>query len=162
MKGKAKTWKKALGIVGIVVVLVAVAAAVFFRARPMLDPAETPQVLSIFADYEDGGETYACTIEQEEIPQELNDQLVGLFQGAEMRNVRLFRAKSFTTDQGSVYFNIWVKLETGSMLVNLSTNSEYISAQFGDTHYAIVDGQDLYQQVYDLVSPLLADYAHKR
>lgn len=161
MKSKSNTWKKVLGIVVVLVVLVA-AAAVFFRAKPMLDPAETPQVLSIFADYEDGGETYSCTIEQEDIPQALNDQLVALFRGAEMRNALLFRPQSFTTDQGSVYFNIWVRLETGSMMVNLSTNSDYISAQFGDTHYAIVDGQDLYQQVYDLVSPLLADYSHKR
>ena len=41
------------------------------------------------------------------------------------------------------------------MLVNLSTNSDYNSAQFGDTHYAIVNGPDLYQKVYDLLSPLL-------
>lgn len=162
MKSKASTWKKVLGIVVVLVVLVAVVAAVFFRAKPMLDSGETHQVLSISADYEDGGETYSCTIEQADIPQELNDQLVALFQGAEMRNVRLFRPQSFTTDQGSVYFNIWVKSETESMLVNLSTNSDYISAQFGDTHYAIVDGQDLYQKVYGLVSPLLAEYAHKR
>lgn len=148
--------------VAICVVAVVVIAAVFFRAKPMLDPAETPQILSISADYEDGGETYRCDISQEDIPQALNDQLVALFQGAEMRNVRLFRPQSFTTDQGSVYFNIWVGLERGSMTVNLSTNADYLSAQFGDTHYAIVDGQELYQQVYELVSPLLAEYAHKR
>lgn len=161
MKNRANTWKKVLGIVA-VVVLVAVAAAMFFRAKPMLDPAETPQVLSIFANYEDGGEAYSCAIDQEDIPQEVNNELVALFQRAEMRNIRFFRPQSFTTDQGSVYFNIWVGLDRGSMLVNLSTNSDYISAQFGDTHYAIVNGQDLYQKVYDLVSPLLADYAHKR
>ena len=41
------------------------------------------------------------------------------------------------------------------MRVNLSTNSAYTSAQFGDTHCSIVDGQDLYQKVYDRLSPLL-------
>lgn len=158
MKKQAK-----IGLVlAVCILVVAMISAVFFRDKPMLDPADTPQVLSISADYEDGGETYSCTIEQADIPQELSDQLVALFQGAEMRNVRLFRPQSFTTDQGSVYFNIWVKSETESMLVNLSTNSDYISAQFGDTHYAIVDGQDLYQKVYELVYPLLAEYAHKR
>lgn len=54
--------------------------------------------------------------------------------------------------------SVWVGLSEGSMRVNLSTNSTYTSAQFGDTYYAIVDGQDLYQQVYDLVSPLFAEY----
>lgn len=163
MKSNSNTWKKVLGIVvlAVLVVLVAV-AAVFFRAKPMLDPAQTTQVLSIFADYEEGGETYACTIDQADIPQELNHQLVALFQEAKMRNIPSRRSHSFHVDPGSVYLNIWVKSETESVLVNLSTNSDYTSAQFEDTHYAIVDGQDLYQQVYDLVSPLLAEYAVKR
>lgn len=162
MKSKSNTWKKALGIVVVLVVLVAVAAAVFFRAKPMLDPADTPQVRSISVTYEDGGETYDCDIPQEDISQELNDNLVALFQGAEMRNTLFPPSNVYTVEPDSVYISVWVGLGEESMRVNLCTNSTHTAAQFGDTYYAIVDGQDLYQQVYDLVSPLLADYAVKR
>lgn len=158
MKRKTNTWKKVLGIVVVVVVLVAVAAAVFFRAKPMLDPEETPQIRSITVTYEDGGETNVCDIPQEGISQELNDQLMALFQGAEMRNTLFPPSGVYHVTPDYVYMSVWVGLGEGSMRVNLSTNSTYTSAQFGDTYYAIVDGQDLYQQVYDLVSPLFAEY----
>lgn len=161
MKSKSNTWKKALGIVVVLVVLVAVAAAVFFRAKPMLDPDETPQVRSISVTYEDGGETNVCDIPQEGISQELNDKLMTLFQGAEMRNTLFPPSGVYTVTPDYVYISVWIGLGEGSMRVNLSTTPDYTSAQFGDTHYAIVDGQDLYQQVYDLVSPLLADYTVK-
>ena len=52
MKHTANTWKKPLGIVAVLVVLVAVAAAAFFRSKPMLDPADSPRISLITADYE--------------------------------------------------------------------------------------------------------------
>lgn len=155
MKHTANTWKKPLGIVAVLVVLVAVAAAAFFRSKPMLDPADTLQVRSISADYWNGGETYHCDISQENIPQKLSRDLVSLFQGFTIRNTLFPRQNTYTVEPDSVYISIQVGLAEGSMRVNLSTNSAYTSAQFGDTHYSIVDGQDLYQKVYDRLSPLL-------
>lgn len=155
MKHTANTWKKPLGIVAVLVVLVAVATAAFFRSKPMLDPADSPRISLITADYENGGESYRSTMEQTDISQNLNNQLIALFQGTQMRNVRFLRPQSFRMEPDSVYLNVWVETDRGSMLVNLSTNSDYNSAQFGDTHYAIVNGPDLYQKVYDRLSPLL-------
>lgn len=155
MKHTANTWKKPLGIVAVLVVLVAVAAAAFFRSKPMVDPADTLQVRSISADYWNGGETYHCDISQENIPQKLSRDLVSLFQGFTIRNTLFPRQNTYTVEPDSVYISIQVGLAEGSMRVNLSTNSAYTSAQFGDTHYSIVDGQDLYQKVYDRLSPLL-------
>ena len=155
MKHTANTWKKPLGIVAVLVVLVAVAAAAFFRSKPMLDPADTLQVRSISADYWNSGETYHCDISQENIPQKLSRDLVSLFQGFTIRNTLFPRQNTYTVEPDSVYISIQVGLAEGSMRVNLSTNSAYTSAQFGDTHYSIVDGQDLYQKVYDRLSPLL-------
>ena len=155
MKHTANTWKKPLGIVAVLVVLVAVAAAAFFRSKPMLDLADTLQVRSISADYWNGGETYHCDISQENIPQKLSRDLVSLFQGFTIRNTLFPRQNTYTVEPDSVYISIQVGLAEGSMRVNLSTNSAYTSAQFGDTHYSIVDGQDLYQKVYDRLSPLL-------
>ena len=155
MKHTANTWKKPLGIVAVLVVLVAVAAAAFFRSKPMLDPADTLQVRSISADYWKGGETYRCDISQENIPQKLSSDLVALFQGVTIRNTLFPRQNTYTVEPDSVYISIQVGLAEGSMRVNLSTNSAYTSAQLGDTHYSIVDGQDLYQKVYDRLSPLL-------
>lgn len=149
-----------IGLVLVVcIVVVAVAAAVFFRAKPMLDPAETSQILSINVTYEEGGETNVCDIPQEGISQELNDKLMALFQGAEMKNTLFPPSGVYHVTPDYVYISVWVELSEGSMRVNLSTTPDYTSAQFGDTHYAIVDGQDLYQQVYNLVSPLMTEYA---
>ena len=147
--------KRMLLIAAVLVVLVAVATAAFFRSKPMLDPADTLQVRSISADYWNGGETYHCDISQENIPQKLSRDLVSLFQGFTIRNTLFPRQNTYTVEPDSVYISIQVGLAEGSMRVNLSTNSAYTSAQFGDTHYSIVDGQDLYQKVYDLLSPLL-------
>ena len=147
--------KRMLLIAAVLVVLVAVATAAFFRSKPMLDPADTLQVRSISADYWNGGETYHCDISQENIPQKLSRDLVSLFQGFTIRNTLFPRQNTYTVEPDSVYLNVWVETDRGSMLVNLSTNSDYNSAQFGDTHYSIVDGQDLYQKVYDRLSPLL-------
>lgn len=155
MKHTANTWKKPLGIVAVLVVLVAVAAAAFFRSKPMVDPADTLQVRSISADYWNGGETYHCDISQENIPQKLSRDLVSLFQGVTIRNTLFPRPNTYTVEPDSVYISINVGLAEGSMRVNLSTNSAYTSAQFGDTHCSIVGGQDLYQKVYDRLSPLL-------
>ena len=155
MKHTANTWKKPLGIVAVLVVLVAVAAAAFFRSKPMLDLADTLQVRSISADYWNSGETYHCDISQENIPQKLSRDLVSLFQGFTIRNTLFPRQNTYTVEPDSVYISIQVGLAEGSMRVNLSTNSTYTSAQFGDTHCSIVDGQDLYQKVYDRLSPLL-------
>ncbi len=155
MKHTANTWKKPLGIVAVLVVLVAVAAAAFFRSKPMLDPADSPRISLITADYENGGETYHCDISQENIPQKLSRDLVALFQGVTIRNTLFPRQNTYTVEPDSVYISIQVGLAEGSMRVNLSTNSAYTSAQFGDTHYSFVDGQDLYQKVYDRLSPLL-------
>ena len=147
--------KRMLPIAAVLVALVAVAAAAFFRSKPMVDPADTLQVRSISADYWNSGETYHCDISQENIPQKLSSDLVALFQGVTIRNTLFPRQNTYTVEPDSVYISIQVGLAEGSMRVNLSTNSAYTSAQFGDTHCSIVDGQDLYQKVYDRLSPLL-------
>ena len=147
--------KRMLPIAAVLVALVAVAAAAFFRSKPMVDPADTLQVRSISADYWNSGETYHCDISQENIPQKLSRDLVSLFQGVTIRNTLFPRPNTYTVEPDSVYISIQVGLSEGSMRVNLSTNSAYTSAQFGDTHCSIVDGQDLYQKVYDRLSPLL-------
>lgn len=162
MKHTANTWKKPLGIVAVLVVLVAVAAAAFFRSKPMVDPADTLQVRSISADYWNGGETYHCDISQENIPQKLSRDLVSLFQGVTIRNTLFPRQNTYTVEPDSVYISIQVGLSEGSMRVNLSTNSAYTSAQLGDTHCSIVDGQALYQKVYDRLSPLLVAHGSPR
>lgn len=147
--------KRILPIAAVLVVLVALLAATFFRSTPLVDPADTLQVRSISADYWNGGETYHCDISQENIPQKLSRDLVSLFQGFTIRNTLFPRQNTYTVEPDSVYISIQVGLSEGSMRVNLSTNSAYTSAQFGDTHCSIVDGQDLYQKVYDRLSPLL-------
>ena len=78
--------KRILPVAAVLVVLVAVAAAAFFRSKPMLDLADTLQVRSISADYWNGGAAYHCDISHEKIPPKLCRDLVSLFQGFTIRN----------------------------------------------------------------------------
>ena len=153
--------KKGKVLIGIAVLAAAaVAAAVFFQSRPMFGEEHNPHVEFIKAEIGQGGESYTCDIPGEEISDELNDALVSLFLDAEMRNRLLPRPQNYYIDDGFVYLFIKVSLERGpSMMVNLSNRPDFSSAQFGDTHYRIVNEQALYQEVYDLLDDVLPAYA---
>lgn len=156
----ARIGKKGKVLIGIAVL--AAAAAVFFQSRPMFREENNPRVEFIQAEIGQGGESYSCDIPGEEISDELSDALVSLFLDAEMRNRLLPRPQNYYIEDGSVYLFIRVSLEQAedlSMIVNLSNRPDFSSAQFGDTHYRIVDEQALYQEVYDLLDDVLPAYA---
>lgn len=156
-----KKLKIGIGI-GVAAVVVIVAAAAFLRHRPMIDPADHPRAVSIGVIVGQDGETYDYNIPQSGISDELNDALISLFLNTEMRNRLLPRPQSYHIADGSVFITVKVPLEHSSMRVNLSNDPDYSSAQFGDTHYHIVDHQKLYQDVYSLLSDVMTDYAVKR
>lgn len=156
-----KKWKIGIGI-GIFAAVIIVAAVVFFRHRPMIDPADHPRVVSIEVTVGQDGETYDCDIPESGISDALNDALISLFLNTEMRNGLLPRPESYNIADGSVFITIKVLLEHSSMRVNLSNGPDYSSAQFGNTHYHIVNHQELHQDVYGLLSDVMPDYAVKR
>lgn len=156
-----KKLKIGIGI-GVAAAVVIVAAAVFLRHRPMIDPADHPRVVSIGVTVGQDGETYDCDIPESGISDELSDALISLFLNTEMRNSLLPRPESYDIANGSVFITVKVSLEHSSMRVNLGNGPDYSSAQFGDTHYHIVNHQELYQDVYGLLSGIMTDYAVKR
>ena len=159
-----KQGKIVLGLAA-VAAAVAVAAVIFFQSRPILGEENVPRVASISAEIGRGGEIFSYDIPESGISDELNDALTSLFLNGEMRNRLLPRPQRYTVSDGSVYLSVNVSLENTdalSMRVNLSNTSDYNSAQFGDTHYAIADHQALYQDVYDLLSDVLPAYEVKR
>lgn len=155
-----KKLKTGIGI-GIFAVVAIVAVLVFFRHKPMIKPADNPRVVSIGVIVGQDGETYDYNIPESGISDELNDALISLFLNTEMRNRLLPRPQSYDIANGSVFITVKVLLEHSSMRVNLSNGPDYSSAQF-DTHYHIVDHQELYQNVYGLLSDVMTDYAVKR
>lgn len=160
-RGISRKWMAGLGAAIVVIAALAVAAAVFFRSRPMLGEENAPRVESISAEIGRDGKTFSADIPESGISQELNDALIALFRSAEMRNRLLPRPHSYTVSDGSVYLSVRVLLDEGdslSMRVNLSNQPDYSSAQFGDVHYVIPDHQTLYQEVYDLLSDVLPAY----
>ena len=164
-RGISKKWKAGLGVAVVAIAAAAVAAAVFFQSKPMLEEEIAPRVVSISAEIGRDGEIFSSDIPESGISDELNDALISLFLNAEMRNSLLPRPQNYTISDGSVYLSVNVSLERAdalSMRVNLSNSSDYNSAQFGDTHYAIADHQTLYQDVYDLLSDVLPAYEVKR
>ena len=81
-RGINRKWKVILGVV-VVIAAVAVAAAVFFRSRPMLEGENVPRVASISAEIGRGGETFSYDIPESGISDELNDALTSLFLNVE-------------------------------------------------------------------------------
>ena len=150
--------------VGLFILLAAATVVLFFQARPMIRKDNNPRITFISAITGQNGESYTCHIPESDISPQLNDALVSLFLDAEMRNSLLPRPQNYTVSDGSVYFTIHVSLEqadTLSMLVNLSNKPDYSSAQFGDSHYHIVNHKELYQDVYDLLSDTIASHSEK-
>ena len=164
MSGISRRWKVVLGVIVVVFAAAAVAAVMFFKSRPMLGEENNPRVASVSAEIGRGGETFSYDIPKSGISDELNEALISLFLDAEIRNSLLPRPQTYTVSDGSVYLSVKVSLENAgdlSMRVNLSNVSDYNSAQFGDTHYSIVDHQTLYQEVHALLSDVLPAYEVK-
>ena len=162
--GRHKTWKAGVWL-GVLMVAAVVAAAVFFRAKPMIEPVNNPRIASISATVGRDGETYDADIPESEISDELNDALISRFLHAEMRNGIFPYPQTYPVSDGSVSLSIKVSLDDAdrlSMRVNLSSLPDYNSAQFGDSHYRIVGHQSLYQDVYALLSDVIPAYVVKR
>ena len=155
--------KKRTIIVGVAVILVlaAAAGAFYFRSRPMLAPDSAPHVQSVHAVFGRGETSYACDIPGEELPDGVEDALAALFLGAEMRPRLLPRPQSFHVSDGSVALFIKVHLKDDHLFVNLGTDPQFCSAQFGDTHYAILDHQTLYQEAWALLEDTVTARAHE-
>lgn len=155
-----KTWK--IGVLVGVVIVVAVTATVFLRKKPMIEPENNPQIGLISVTVGQDGEAYYYDIPQEEVSDELSQALLSLFLQTEIRNDLLPPPENYHVLDGSVHITVKVMQDGQSMFVNLSTEPDFNSAQFGDTHYQIVDHQALYQQVYDLLSDVMPAYEVKR
>lgn len=147
--------------VAVILVLAAAAGAVYFRSRPMLAPDSAPHVQSVHADFGRGETSYAYDIPGEELPDGVEDALAALFLGAEMRPRLLPRPQSFHISDGSVALFIKVHLKDDHLFVNLGTDPQFCSAQFGDTHYAILDHQTLYQEAWALLEDIVTARAHE-
>ena len=91
----------------------------------------------------------------------MEDALAALFLGAEMRPRLLPRPQSFHVSDGSVALFIKVHLKDDHLFVNLGTDPQFCSAQFGDTHYAILDHQTLYQEAWALLEDIVTARAHE-
>lgn len=151
--------------IGVLVLAAVAAAVVFLPTRPMLESADSPSIGFVSAEFERDGETYSADIPGSELPDGVEDALIDLFLGAEIRNRVFSPPEIYTVSDGSVHICTKVQLDGGeelSMLVNLSSRPDYDSAQFGDTHYQIVGHKELYQEVYALLSDVISAHAVKR
>ncbi|MDE6616644.1 MAG: hypothetical protein K2K35_08745 [Lachnospiraceae bacterium] len=145
--------------------IIVVAAGVFFQHKPMIVRMNNPHIAFISATFGQDGTTYDCDISESRIPDELDDALTSLFLNTEIRRSIFSPPQSYTVSDGSVHITIKILLDNSdsmSMFVNLCTKPGYNSAQFGDTHYYIVNHQKLYRDVYGLLSDIMSVYATKR
>ena len=156
-----KKWEAGLGI-GVVLLVVIGVSAVFFRSKPMIEPADHPQISFISATVEQQGKTYDCDVPEGELPEEVKDALIALFLRTEIRNTLFPPPQTYTVSDDSVFICVKVQLDNAALYMNLCSHSDYNSAQFGDTHYDIVDHQTLYQDVYPLLSDVISTHMVER
>lgn len=162
---KSRIWLTSLGIAALLLAAAILASAVFFQTKPLVEAADNPRILSISATVETHGQTYDYDIPESGIAQALSDDLVALLRKADMQNTLFPPPQRYEGAEGSVYLTLKVSLDnlrTPTMRVNLCSDPLYTSVQLGDTHYHIVDGDDLYQKIYELVSPVIVFYAKPR
>lgn len=150
-----KEIKKGIGIC-ILVILIAVLVAIFFKSKPMIEPENSPGISFISVTLGEDGEVRTYDMSENEISDELADDLVSIFQNIKIRNTLFPPPQRYEILDGSTHITVKVSLENSeilSMFVNLCSDPQYSSAQFGDTHYHIINSQ----QVYEDVSRLLSD-----
>lgn len=140
------------------ILAVTVAAAVYLPNKPMVEQINNPHIVSISATVGQGGKTFNYDIPKSKISNELNDTLISMFLNSEMKAAFFPPPPTYTISDDSLYVTIKVSLDNhdfSSMRVNLCTDPQYDSAQFGDTHYHIINHQKLYQNVYDLLCGII-------
>jgi len=145
--------------------IVSVMTIMFFQSKPMVKRLNNPRIASISVTIGKDGETYDCDVPIEGISDELNDALSSLFLHTEMRHTFFPPPQVYEISDDSVNITIKVWLdnsEDASMRVNLCTNPQYNSAQFGNTHYHILKHEKLYQDVYNMLVDVIPTYAVKR
>lgn len=148
-------WKRFGICFGIIVIAITVTVAIFFKHRPMIEPMNNPYISFINVTIKEDEEVRRLHIPGNEVSDELADNLISIFLNTKIRNRLLPPPRTYQVLDGSTYITVDVELEnaeTLSMLVNLCSRPQYNSAQFGDTHYYIVDAQKVYEDVYGLLS----------
>ena len=134
---------------------IAIVAVIFFEDKPMIEAENSPEISFISLTLKEDGIIQTFEVSGSELSDELADNLISLFLDARIRN-RLFPPpQSYETTDGSRHVTIKITLEnakTLSMFVNLCSTPQYNSAQFGDTHYTIINHQQLYEDVFHLLS----------
>lgn len=151
------------GIVLGVVAAVLLAGGIYFWPKPMFTPENNPRVSFISVTQGIDGVTYSADIPKEAIPDKLNDALISLLSGAEIRHSLAYRPQSYPITDDTVYIETRVVLdgaESSSVVVQLSTVPEFNCANFASgTKYHIAGDKQLYQEVSKLIPPdLISEY----
>ena len=130
---------------------------IFFEGKPMIEAENSPEISFISLTLKENGRISIFDMPGSEVSDELADNLISLFLNVRIRN-RLFPPpQSYNIVDGSRHVSIKIRLEnakTLSMFVNLCNDPRYNSAQFGNTHYTIINHQQLYEDVFHLLSEI--------
>lgn len=142
-------------IIVFVIFIITVTVAMFFKHRPMIRSMNYPHIHFIEIMIKEDGEISRFYITKNEISDELADNLISVFLNTDIRRSLFPLPQTYEILDGTTYITVGIGLEnaeTLAMYVNLCSSSQYNSAQFGDTHYYIVDYQKVYNDIYCLLS----------
>lgn len=141
--------------IAFIVASIVIVAVIFFEDKPMIKAESSPDISFISLTLNEDGRISTFDVPGSEISDELADNLISLFLNTRIRN-RLFPPpQSYEIVDGSRHISIKITLKnakTLSMFVNLCNDPQYNSAQFGDTHYTIINHQQVYEDVFHLLS----------
>lgn len=136
-------------------IVVAMTSFIYFRDKPMIRSNDDPEIRLICVDYKKDGIYGTLDLSKNEISKDLNDCLLSILKNVKIRNRLLPAIKSHTVLEGDTHITVKVDLDNSSLFVNLHNDSQFSSAQFNDRHYHIVNSENVYEDVYRLVSDLL-------
>ncbi len=163
-RGIALSKKRKIVALGGILLLAAIAAVWFFRARPICTEENHPCVSGIYVEFGHKGELYSGYLNRLEgqIPDDVHDALVSLLLDAEMGGPALSHPAYYQISDGAVVITLLVQQDNApSLLINLSNIPDVSSVQTNNSYYTLKDHETLYQETYGLLADLLPLYAEK-
>ena len=150
---KIKLTKKRICL--FVIIVLVISSFVYFKAQPLLDIKDEPEIRFINVDYNTTGKSQDITIHREDMTDEMNKDILSVLYNAKIRNKILPSFNSYPHYEGYIYFTIVIEKKVGTTFVQLCNDTQYATVYFnGKDHHHLDDAKGVYEAIY----PIIYDY----
>lgn len=140
----------------IILVLIIITIGLYFREKEFIFVEDNPKVTLISTDYKVNSIYNTLDLSFEEIPRELNEEIISILLNIKIRNSFLPYDISHSVDEGDTHIDIKVATEDrGSLFVHICNQQEYSSVNINDEYYSIINSKEIFEEIYDLIFGVL-------